>query len=289
VIADASLGTPLIGFGADGSAYRTPVVFVHGNDATPYPTGCAKAPTNMQAMAQYFADHGYATSELWAVGYQGTQCDLIDAPANSAGAAHTHAANAPDLIAFVRAVLSSTGARQVDIVAHGMGVTLAREAARLANMQKSVRRFVAIDGPNQGTLMCSASPQNYWQLGFSGGYTPASPLCQEIGSPQSPFLQTLNSKNSGQISADGTLVIRNVDTSFPYLPWNDGPLVAGVPAIDSFGVPTDFSGSPRIRGAREIILSGQQAYDLVMGSAHYGIANSPVTWQAAFSFLTSKR
>ena len=31
VIADASLGTPLIGFGAAGPVARTPVIFVHGH------------------------------------------------------------------------------------------------------------------------------------------------------------------------------------------------------------------------------------------------------------------
>jgi hypothetical protein len=40
VIADASLGTPLIGFGAAGHVTRTPVVFVHGNNDTPFPTSC---------------------------------------------------------------------------------------------------------------------------------------------------------------------------------------------------------------------------------------------------------
>ena len=38
------------------------------------------------------------------------------------------------------------------------------------------------------------------------------------------------------------LVIRNVDTSFVYFPLQDG-YIAPVPAIDSYGVPTDFSRS----------------------------------------------
>ena len=39
VIADASLGKPLIGFGAAGPVTRRPVVFVHGNNDTPLPHG----------------------------------------------------------------------------------------------------------------------------------------------------------------------------------------------------------------------------------------------------------
>ena len=37
---DASLGEPLLGFGAAGKVTRTPVVFVHGNNDTPFPTAC---------------------------------------------------------------------------------------------------------------------------------------------------------------------------------------------------------------------------------------------------------
>ncbi len=40
VIEDASLGKPLIGFGAAGPVHRTPVIFIHGNNDTPFPTDC---------------------------------------------------------------------------------------------------------------------------------------------------------------------------------------------------------------------------------------------------------
>jgi hypothetical protein len=39
-ILDASLGTPVLGFGAAGPVARTPVIFLHGNNDTPYPTAC---------------------------------------------------------------------------------------------------------------------------------------------------------------------------------------------------------------------------------------------------------
>jgi hypothetical protein len=69
VIVDASLGVPLLGFGAAGPVGHTPIIFVHGNNDTPYPTACNPY-GRMQALAQYLADNGYATSELWGVGYQ---------------------------------------------------------------------------------------------------------------------------------------------------------------------------------------------------------------------------
>ena len=39
-ILDASLGVPVIGFGAAGKVKRTPVIFLHGNNDTPFPTAC---------------------------------------------------------------------------------------------------------------------------------------------------------------------------------------------------------------------------------------------------------
>ena len=62
-IVDASLGVPVIGFGAAGAVERTPVIFLHGNNDTPYPTLCNPY-GNMHDFAQYFAAHGYAASEL---------------------------------------------------------------------------------------------------------------------------------------------------------------------------------------------------------------------------------
>ena len=62
-IEDASLGKPIIGFGAAGPVQRTPVIFIHGNNDTPFPTACNPF-GRMQAFAQFFADSGYSTAEL---------------------------------------------------------------------------------------------------------------------------------------------------------------------------------------------------------------------------------
>jgi hypothetical protein len=64
--------------------------------------------------------------------------------------------------------------------------------------------------------------------------------------------------------------------------------VAPVPAIDSFGWPTDFSRSASLRGARELVLTGQGAYDPILRTGHLGILNSPQTWQATLDFLTDR-
>jgi pimeloyl-ACP methyl ester carboxylesterase len=286
VIEDASLGKPVIGFGAAGPVSRTPVIFLHGNNDTPFPTACNPY-GRMQALAQHLADSGWATSELWGLGYQGDQCDLPADPTRRSGIAHTNQANVPDLRRFVRAVLAFTGARRVDIVAHSLGVTLAREWMRQDEVRHEVRRFVAIDGPNQGIINCSPDPANYWQAPAAGGFTPSSEVCAELGSPDTPFLKLLN-QGKGVPGPVRTLVIRNADASFVFFAVQDG-VIAPVPAVDSFGKPFDFSKSAELRGARQLDLTGQGAYDPFLRTGHLGILNSPDTRRATVEFLGRRR
>jgi pimeloyl-ACP methyl ester carboxylesterase len=283
VILDASLGVPVIGFGAAGRVKHTPVIFLHGNNDTPFPTTCNPL-GKIHDMAQFFADRGYAASELWGLGYQGDQCDLAQNPTNRSGGAHSTVANVSDLRRFVHAVLTYTGARQVDIVGHSLGVTLARTWLRTDHAFHLVRRFVAIDGPNHGIINCSPSPLNLYQLPALGGFTPDSAICLEYGSPDTPLLRFLN---DGDDTPGPTryLVIRNADKSFVYFPVPDG-MFPPAPAQDRDGNPHDFSGSARLRGAREINLTGQGAFDTVASSSHLGILASPTTWAHAVDFLT---
>lgn len=288
---DDSLLKPVIGFGGPGPVVRTPVIFLHGNNDTPFPTGngsCSSS-RHIQLLAQYFSDNGYSPGELWALGYQGDQCDLIDfGSANRSSAAHTNAANVPDLRNFVRAVRAYTGAGKVDIVAHGMGVTLAREWVRQDAAEKIVRRFVAIEGPNSGMIICSAAADNPWATPFKGGYTPESPVCQELGSPNTLFLSRLN-QTKHYVAPSNTLVVRNTDASCLFILPDGLPCgqFGPTPSVDSFGKPANFSTSARIPRAKELNLVGQSGYDdLTNGiTAHWGIAFSPATWQAAYSFL----
>lgn len=286
VIHDASLGTPVLGFGSAGPVSRTPVIFLHGNNDTPYPTACNPYGA-VHGLAQYLADHGYAPSELWGLGYQGDQCDLLADPTKRSGAAHTTVANIPDLDRFVQAVLDFTGAKRVDIVGHSLGVTLARAWMKADHTGHLVRKLVAIDGPNHGIISCSPDPLNYWQFPANGGFTPDSPICQEYGSPDSAFLSWLN---RGQETPGPTryLVIRNVGPDFVYSPEQDG-FLPGVPAEDSNGAPHDFSASAALQGADEIDLTGQGVYDPFLGTSHLGILASPTTAAATLAFLTDTK
>jgi len=284
VIIDASLGVPIIGFGAGGRVERTPVIFVHGNNDTPFPTACNPF-GSVHAFAQFFADKGYSPSELWGLGYQGDQCDLGANPTNRSSKAHSTVANVPDLRQFVQAVLAYTRAKQIDIVAHSLGVTLTREWLRQDNAFHVVRRFVAIDGPNHGIINCSPSPSNYYQLPAFGGFTPNSALCLEYGSPDTPLLSQLN-RGSETHGSTRVLVIRNADTSFVYFSRQDG-IFAAVPAEDRDGNPHDFSESATLKGTDQLDLIGQGRNDPILGTAHLGILASPDTWGITLDFLTN--
>lgn len=278
---DASLNQPVLGFGGPGPVERTPVIFLHGNNDTPYPTRCNGSYGAIQAFAQHFADRGYALGELWALGYQGDQCDLLTDQRRRAGEAHTTVANVPDLRAFVRAVRAYTGAERVDLVGHSLGATLAREWMRQDDAYRYVRRLVAIDAPNHGIINCSPSPANYYA---TIGFVPDSPICQEYGAADTPLLRALN---AGDETPGPTeyLAIVNVDASFVYMSKQDGVLPP-VPPQDRTGAAHDFSRSALLEGARTVELTGQGIHDRALLAAHTGIVASPDAWQATFEFLT---
>jgi pimeloyl-ACP methyl ester carboxylesterase len=288
-IADASLGTPVLGFGAAGPVERTPVILLHGNNDTPFPTACNPAYGDVQALADHLLASGWAASELWALGYQGDQCDLLADQTRRSGEAHSTAANVADLRRFVAAVQRYTGARRVDIVGHSLGATLAREWMRQDHAYNRVRHLVSIDGPNHGIITCSPNPLNYWQLAVLGGFTPDSAVCREYGSAGTAFLRALNRHETP--GPTRYLALRASDTSFVYFPAQDGVL-APVPAENRFGQPEDFSRSAELRGhgrrVRNVDLAGQGRYDAVLGTAHLGILDSPETWALVAEFLRER-
>ncbi len=282
---DHTLGVPVIGFGASGAVTRTPVIFLHGNNDTPYPTTCNSAFGKIHEFAQFFLDHGYAASELWGLGYQGEQCDSLTFPPTKSGDGHSTVANVPDLRAFVAAVRAFTRASQVDIVGHSLGTTLAREWMRQDNAYGEVRRLVAVDGPNHGIINCSPSPLNFWQVPALGGFTPDSGICREYGSDATPLLATLN---AGDETPGPTQyqAIWNADRSFVFFGNQDG-LLPPVPAEDRNGAPHDFSASARLDGADNVPVYDQGRFDAALLTSHLGIVNSPEVWQIALTFLSA--
>ena len=293
VIINPYLGVPVIGFGSKlpSSRRHVPVIFLHGNNDTPFPTTCNPF-GYIHNFAEYFLENGYQAGELWGLGYQGDQCDLLSDPTLKSGVAHSTAAAVPLLRAFVQAVMAYTGATRVDIVAHSLGVTVTREWMFQDQSYSKVRSLVAIDGPNHGIIDCSPNPANYFQLPANGGFIPNSAICDEYGSDHTQLLTTLNA--AGETPGPTRyLVVRNVFRASPesgdfvYLSAQDG-FFAPVPAEDRDGVRHDFSGSALLSGARSVDLTGQGQFDAILGTAHLGILNSPDAWSAALTFLDSK-
>jgi hypothetical protein len=285
VILDHSLGTPVLGFGGAGTVGHVPVIFLHGNNDTPYPTNCNGGYGKIVDFAQYFRDHGYELGELWALGYQGDQCDLPSNPAHKSGVTHSTLANVPDLRAFVQAVLDYTGARQVDIVGHSLGLTIAREWMRQDDAYATVRTLVGVDGVNHGIIDCSPSPENYFQPDAAGGFNPDSALCLELGSDHTPLLRALNAGDESPPPTRYVMIV-NADKSFVYFSSQDGVLPP-VPAEDRDGKPHDFSRSAWLAGADKTYeLTDQGVYDNVLQASHTGIANSPEAWADAFAELS---
>ena len=132
VITDASLGTPVLGFGAAGPVHRTPVIFLHGNNDTPFPTACNPFYGNVHDFARFFEARGYSASELWALGYQGDQCDLLADQTRRSGPAHSTLANVPDLRAFVHAVTEVKFAHPKDVQDGKVEILVPNHAAHAA-------------------------------------------------------------------------------------------------------------------------------------------------------------
>ncbi len=289
VIRNPYLGVPVLGFGAHGRVERVPVIFLHGNNDTPYPTPCNPF-GYIRSVAQHLLASGYRPAELWGLGYQGDQCDLGAEITRKSGISHSTAAAVPLIRDFVRSVMAYTGTRRVDIVAHSLGVTAAREWMMQDNAYGYVRSLVAIDGPNHGIISCSPDPANFYQLHANGGFVPDSALCEEYGSDHTQLLSTLN--GAGETPGPTHyLVIRNVfranpeSGDFVYLSAQDGPYLPAVPAKDRDGNIHDFSDSALLIDAPTIDLVGQGQFDAVLGASHLGIVNSPQTWDAVLQFL----
>jgi len=140
---------------------HNPVVFVHGNSDKALGTMPAQDQTGWTASYEYFSQNGYSEAELYATTWG-------PADATQASAQYHSQAYVMQIRRFVEAVLAYTGASQVDIVAHSMGVTLARKVV-LGGMATdentgtynvgppltgSVDAFVGIAGANLGLVAC---------------------------------------------------------------------------------------------------------------------------------------
>jgi Lipase (class 2). len=177
-----------------------PVIFIHGNSDKAVGTG-VPGQTGWNASIQYFLSQGYKTSELYATTW---------GPANPLLASQQYHSREylTRLRAFILAVKQYTGAAKVDIIAHSMGVTLARKAIKggpafdaLAggsydlgpSLTSIVDTFVGIAGGNQGLASCYLSGPTTPTCSNTNGFYPGYLLGGFGPYGVSAFLTELNS------------------------------------------------------------------------------------------------
>ncbi len=167
--------------GDDDAVRHQPVVFVHGNSDRALGAQ-DDIPLGWSASIRLFIDQGYTPAELYA-----TTWGPAD-PAEAADQVHSWA-YLSRVRAFIEAVLAYTGAARIDVVAHSMGVTLARKAIKGGPVEDPqtgrwrdlgppltgrVDAFVGIAGANRGLANCFAAvwtaPTCSADSGFFPGY-----------------------------------------------------------------------------------------------------------------------
>lgn len=165
---------------------HAPVIFVHGNNvdhADWYP------------VRDDFRAAGWSDQALWALSYNGLgaangsaltrenpERDAEHDEMGGDGVARvtSNDVNVPDLHDFILAVRAYTGSPKFSIVAHSLGVTLARKTLKMhPALRKDLVAFVAIAGANHGTSFCP--PGSEGQLNS----------CDEIAA-DTPWLAELN-------------------------------------------------------------------------------------------------
>lgn len=164
---------------AGQAVVNQPVIFIHGNSDRALGDGSALS-TGWAASQAYFQSKGYTSAELYATTW---------GPANALLSSQQYHSKEylQYLRAFIQAVKAYTGATKVDIVAHSMGVTLARKALEggAGNdalgggaynlgpaLTSSVDTFVGISGANLGLTSCYLSGPTTPTCGSTNGLYP---------------------------------------------------------------------------------------------------------------------
>ncbi len=185
--------------GDGDTVVNQPVIFIHGNGDSALGTG-AIGMTGWSASVAYFQSKGYKSSELYATTW---------GPADSLQSAlqYHSRSHLERLRAFIQAVKAYTGASKVDIVAHSMGVTLARKAIKGgaghdslgggaynlgASLTSSVDSFVGISGGNRGLVACYLTGPTTPTCGNTNGLYPGYPVGYFGPFGVSEFLVDLN-------------------------------------------------------------------------------------------------
>lgn len=235
ILQDQEWRSRLGGWGGIARGYplrHDPIIFIHGNTRD---AGDWHEPG--QSVKKRFLDAGYSLQELWALSYNGK------ATTNSPWALRCQTdnqTNIPDLASFVKAVLAYTGAAKVDLIAHSLGVTIARGMlAQHPDLSQAVEDFVAIAGPNHGTTVC----RRLWLVWLIGSKDFIG--CDELV-PGSVWLTKLNGPQ-GEKEAPGPTrymtIYDGTGTDILYLRW-------------LYWLPVRDQDSPALEGAQNVKIPG---------------------------------
>ena len=230
-LVDSEWKFPLGGFGGikrKAPLHHIPVIFVHGNNVDA---------ADWYPVRSDWRKAGWTDQEMWGLSYNGlgsqngtaTMRDNPERDSEHMAMSDSdiprltnNTVNVPDMYAFIKAVQTYTGSKRFSLVAHSLGVTVARETLRQhRELRKDLVAFVGIAGGNHGTSFCPP------------GSKQALVSCDEIAA-NTPFLNRLN----------GLLGLDETYGPAKWLTVSDGSGI-GDPA---FAGP-DYAKSPQLRGA----------------------------------------
>lgn len=217
--------------GTEPGTDRPPVVFVHGNQ---------RDACDWDAHAEFFLNRSYDGDELWAV--------TFDDPSP------THETMADQLEEFVGQVRDHTGADQVDVVGHSLGVTGLRYWLAREERYDWVDSFVGIAGANHGSELFTLAVR----VGLTEGTYEVCRFLQDGPAGESP-LATLN-ENETPGDVDYYTIRGTEDPLFMQRP--ESPALEGARNV---ALETDHD------GARESLDSLELVYEWVADESPYNV------------------
>ncbi|GMT06426.1 hypothetical protein PENTCL1PPCAC_28600, partial [Pristionchus entomophagus] len=162
----------------DEKVTEQPVLFVHGNaDSALHHSDLASGWTKS---VDHFKGHRYSGAALYGLTYGGRDI-------NMALQSTISCRNLLGLRRFIEAIVEYTEAEKIDVIAHSMGVTLARKAIKGGQVHLSgescdlgepisdrIDAFVAISGANYGMCMCLVAGIDGMPACGQKGYAPGT-------------------------------------------------------------------------------------------------------------------
>lgn len=130
---------------------HNPVIFIHGNTDSAQDWAFNGPLAAIGAPRQDFVNSGFNANEIYALS--------VNSPNAMSVTNNHHPKDQIEKIKnFILAVKTYTGKAKVSIIAHSLGVTMARRAIYDYNLTSSIDVFVGIAGANAGLTACGTYP-----------------------------------------------------------------------------------------------------------------------------------